>query len=52
MLKAADVAAVPVDSPEDVKALADFITGTAENGAVADFIEYLSVRLSSARDCQ
>ena len=42
MLSAADIGAVPEDSPEDVKINADFITKSAENGAVADFIDYLT----------
>ena len=41
MLKLADVSAVPCDSPEDIKSLANYITNTCENGAVADFIDYL-----------
>lgn len=42
MLKLADISAVPCDSPEDVKALAKYITKTCEDGAVADFIDYLT----------
>ncbi len=42
MLEAADISAVPNDSPEEVKKLADYITTGAENGAVADFIDYLT----------
>ena len=42
MLTAADISAVPKDSPEDVKKLANHITTSAENGAVADFIDYLT----------
>lgn len=41
MLKAADISAVPCDSPDDVKAVATYITGSAADGAVADFIDYL-----------
>lgn len=42
MLKFADVSACPSGSPEEIKNLANFIGGTCKNGAVADFIEYLS----------
>lgn len=42
MLKKADVSAVPIEAPDDIKACADFIAGTCEDGAVADFIDYLS----------
>lgn len=45
MLKAADVSAVPVDSPDDVKAVADKVVCGASSGAVADFIDYLKARL-------
>ncbi|MBQ4118883.1 MAG: HAD family hydrolase [Clostridia bacterium] len=41
MLQLADISAVPCDSPEEIKALAQYITTTCENGAVADFIDYL-----------
>lgn len=42
MIKWADIGAVTSEAPEDLKQQADFIAGTAEEGAVADFIEYLS----------
>ena len=42
MLEVADISAVPVDSPDDVKEKATYITRKAENGAVADFIDYLT----------
>ena len=42
MIKKADVSAVPEDAPEDIKAYADFIAGSCEDGAVADFIDYLT----------
>lgn len=41
MLKKADISAVPCDSPEEIKALADHITCICDDGAVADFIDYL-----------
>lgn len=42
MLKLADISAVPCDSPEEIKALAQYITTTCEDGAVSDFIDYLT----------
>lgn len=42
MIKSADVSACVAESPDEVKVLADVVCGTAKNGAVADFIEYLS----------
>lgn len=44
MLKIADVSAVPVGSPDDIKALAEYITCSCKDGAVADFIEYLKTK--------
>ncbi len=44
MLKSADVCAVPINSPNDIKELADVIVSTAKDGAVADFIDYLTGR--------
>ncbi|MBR6903116.1 MAG: HAD-IIB family hydrolase [Clostridia bacterium] len=41
MLKSADISAVPCEAPEDVKETASTVVGSAANGAVADFIEYL-----------
>lgn len=42
MLKLADISAVPCDSPEDIKVLAQHITCKCDDGAVADFIDYLT----------
>ena len=42
MLKNADICAVPEGSPEDVKSLADFVAVSCKDGAVADFIDYLT----------
>jgi Cof subfamily protein (haloacid dehalogenase superfamily) len=44
MLQAAAVGAVPAGAPEDIKAIAGLVVGPCENGAVADFIEYLEDR--------
>ena len=46
MLKSADISACPENSPEDIKQYAKTIVSTAENGAVADFIDYLYVLLT------
>ena len=45
LLAAADVSAVPVESPEALKRDADFICGSCAVGAVADFIEYIESKL-------
>lgn len=42
MLKAADISACPKESPKEIKDICDYITVSADNGAVADFINYLS----------
>ena len=42
MIKTADISAVPSETPDDIKAYADFIAGRCEDGAVADFIDYLA----------
>ena len=41
MLKCADISAAPLEAPEDVKIAASTVVGSAAEGAVADFIEYL-----------
>lgn len=41
MLRMSDVSAVPDESPQDIKAIADYITCDCKSGAVADFIDYL-----------
>lgn len=41
MLKIADISACPENSPSEVKEVCDFHTTQAQNGAVADFIDYL-----------
>ncbi len=42
MLEAAGVAAVTAGAPADLKSLADYVTCPVEDGAVADFIDYLA----------
>lgn len=44
MIKAANIGAALADSPDEVKAVADVVVGTVQNGAVADFIDYLTER--------
>ena len=44
MIKAADIGAALIDSPDEVKSAADVIVGDVQNGAVADFIDYLTER--------
>lgn len=44
MIKAADIGAALVDSPDDVKAVATTVVCDAQNGAVAEFIDYLAER--------
>ncbi len=42
MLKEADVAAVTEGAPDDLKQMAEYITCSCTDGAVADFIDYLT----------
>ena len=44
MIKAADIGAVVEEAPDDIKAMADVVVGKAADGAVADFIDYLTQR--------
>ncbi len=41
LIETAAVGAVPAGAPDDLKQLADLVMGSCENGAVADFIEYI-----------
>ena len=41
MLKNADISAAVEGSPDDVKKIADYVTVSCKDGAVADFIDYL-----------
>lgn len=41
MIKYADISACPLDSPDDIKIHTDFICSKVEDGAVADFIDYI-----------
>ena len=42
MIKKADISAVPAGTPRDIEIYADYIACRCEDGAVADFIDYLS----------
>ena len=42
MIKKADISAVPFGTPDDIKQYADYETVRCEDGAVADFIDYLA----------
>ncbi|MCQ2450603.1 MAG: HAD family hydrolase [Clostridia bacterium] len=42
MLNIADISAAPKNSPDEVLKAANYLTTNAENGAVADFIDYLT----------
>ena len=44
MIKTADIGAALVDSPDEVKAVAKTLVCEAKNGAVAEFIDYLTER--------
>ena len=44
LLAVSALGAAPEDALEDVKSAADIVVGKCENGAVADFIEYLEER--------
>jgi Cof subfamily protein (haloacid dehalogenase superfamily) len=47
MLKMADIAAVPNTSPEEIKETAEYITVSCDEGAVADFIDYLTSKFNA-----
>ena len=46
MIDSADIGAATEDAPDDVKALAGFISCSAKDGAVADFIDHLTAIMS------
>ena len=47
MLKMADIAAVPNTSPEEIREAAEYITVSCDEGAVADFIDYLTSKFNA-----
>ena len=46
MLTVSAVGATPEGAPDDIKQIADVVVCSSENGAVADFIDYLEKQLS------
>lgn len=50
MIKKADIGAAVADSPDDIKLQADFVAGKCDDGAVADFINYLFNKRKDAND--
>ena len=47
MLKAADISAATYGAPDEIKAVADITVCSVEDGAVADFIDYLTNHLGN-----
>lgn len=45
MLKYADISATTCDAPDEIKELSDFVGCSCKDGAVADFINYLTKKL-------
>lgn len=41
MIEFAAIGAATFEAPDEIKAIADFVTGTCKGGAVADLVEYL-----------
>ncbi len=44
LIEASALGAVPSEAPDDLKKIADVIAGKCEDGAVADFIEYIEAK--------
>lgn len=42
MLKNADISAATAEAPDEIKQVSNFVGGACKNGAVADFIDYLT----------
>ena len=42
MMEKADICATTAEAPDEIKHIADFVGGACQDGAVADFIEYLT----------
>jgi len=51
MVLAADIGAVTAESPDDLKALADYVSAGVTEGAVAHFIYYLKNYIQGKDDC-
>lgn len=46
MLKNADISATTAEAPDEIKNVVDFVGGPCNDGAVADFIEYLTKKFT------
>lgn len=51
MVTAADIGAVTAEAPDDLKALAQYVSAGVLEGAVADFIYYLKNNIQGKDDC-
>ncbi len=51
MVKAADIGAVTAEAPHDLKEIADYVSVSVTEGAVADFIYYLKNNIQRKDDC-
>ena len=51
LVLAADIGAVTAEAPEDMQAIADYISAGVLEGAVADFIYYLKKKIQGKDDC-
>lgn len=47
MLENADISATTSESPDEIKNISDFVGGSCKDGAVADFIDYLTEKLEN-----
>ncbi len=47
MLENADISATTSDAPDEIKQIADFVGGSCKDGAVADFIDYLTEKIKN-----
>lgn len=47
MLENSDISATTADAPDDIKQISDFVGGSCKDGAVADFIDYLTEKFKN-----
>ncbi|MBE6780739.1 MAG: HAD-IIB family hydrolase [Clostridia bacterium] len=47
MLENADISATTSEAPDEIKNISDFVGGSCKDGAVADFIDYLTEKLEN-----
>ncbi len=47
MIESSDIGCFTADAPQDLQLKADFVAGFAKDGAVADFIDYLTEKFST-----